>query len=163
SYAVAGAYTLSITITDSGGSSATVSSQIGVSSAGNTGVPLSMNEGSSFNGNVAQLAANPGAGATELINWGDGSSSYGQIVLGTGGTPVWVAGAHTFADEGQYLIQVKVTTAAGTVSSVFAIATVNDAPLSAAGTTFTALTNQPYTGAVAIFTDANPSAPASDF
>jgi putative cell wall-binding protein len=103
---------------------------------------------------------------TATVNWGDGSStSVGTITQPGGvGTPFEVTGAHTYAEEGDYIVTVTVS-GEGSTLVLSGMAAVSDAPLDA-GTPLTlaagpgVLTSFPT---VATFTDTNPVAPVSDF
>src|SRR5204862_5155166 len=74
-----------------------------------------------------------------------------------------VSGSHTYAEEGSYAVSVTVNDVGGGSASANGSATVADAVLTAAGTSFTATEGAGFSGVVATFTDANAGAPVSDF
>jgi hypothetical protein len=108
-------------------------------------------------GSAEYLANVPASFASASIVWGDGTAaSPGLVARGL------VTGSHTFADEGSYGVTVIVTDLDGT-TTIPALATVADAPLTAKPVSFTAAKKTTFTGTVATFTDANPSGMASEF
>src|SRR5262249_5550429 len=74
-----------------------------------------------------------------------------------------VSGANLYAAAGTYSIAVQIDDGGGSTAGAASSATVTDAPLTAAGTTITAVEGSPFSGKVATFTDANPFAVAGDF
>src|SRR5262249_31593459 len=74
-----------------------------------------------------------------------------------------VSGAHTYADEGTYAVAVQINDIGRASASVGTSATVADAPLAAQGATLAPVEGAPFSGIVATFTDANPSAALADF
>jgi hypothetical protein len=76
------------------------------------GVPASSFERSVFTGTVAAFtysAAGVQAGDfSASINWGDGSSSAGQIAASGSGS-FKVAGSHTYQDEGHFTVQISIS------------------------------------------------------
>jgi hypothetical protein len=130
------------------------------------GVAINAVEGQAFAGQAAATftdAGAPVASYTDSINWGDNSSSSGSF--SANGSQVTVTGGHTFQEEGSY--PVTTTFKQGTAFTVIVggTATVTDAPL-----TPVTITPPPSplqgiltTLQVASFTDANTSAPVSDF
>ena len=122
------------------------------------GVDITVTEGQSFTKKVADITGCNLAGAT--INWGDGTAvSVGSSDGGTG-----VQGTHTYAEAGTYNATVKYSCLnfSGQQTVTFQ-ATVQDAPLTAAGRDVTGVGGQTLTATVAHFTDANAGAPVSDF
>jgi hypothetical protein len=129
---------------------------VAVAAATVSGVDIAAVEGQSFTGNVVSGLACPVASAT--ITWGDGTSSAGTYDGSTG-----VQGSHTYAEEGTYSGSVSYTYMAarpcqGSTGTASFQATVQDAPLSAAGVNLSGTSGQPLSGVVAHFTDANPGA-----
>src|SRR5205823_963115 len=92
-----------------------------------------------------------------------GSTSAGTIQAnGSGGFDV--LGAHTYADEGSYALSIPIIDQGGSTASASSTATVNDAPLSASGTSLDATNGIAISNAiVAHFTDANPGATGDEF
>jgi hypothetical protein len=108
-------------------------------------------------GSAEYLARVPASFATASIVWGDGTpSSPGVVGRGV------VGGAHTYAEEGAYRMQVVVSDLDGTIT-IPATATVSDAPLTASAVSFTAVKKTTFTKTVATFSDANPAGKASEF
>jgi len=132
-----------------------------------SGVTLSAIEGASLTGAVASFSdPDSNAQADEYlatIAWGDGSSSAG-IITGTVGGPFSVSGTHRYAEAGANVVTVYITDATdpsnkGTVTSTLNVA---DAALSAS-CAMTANSLMSFRGTAATFTDADPSATASDY
>jgi hypothetical protein len=100
---------------------------------------------------------------TASINWGDGTTTSGTVVGANGSFAV--EGGHAYADEGQDNVVVTITHTADSVQiSPSGTITVSDAALAATGTNLTGTEGAALNGVtVATFTDANTSAPASDF
>jgi hypothetical protein len=125
-------------------------------------------EGQLFSGAVATFtdptAASTAAEYTATIDWGDLSpTSPGTIIKGSDGT-FTVNGTHTYVDEGTYSVLVTITDIDDATNGATANSTANvgDAALRAvcaAPANFT----QSFSGATAIFTDANPGATVADF
>jgi PKD domain len=116
-----------------------------------------------FNGTVATFSSGDTGPFAVTINWGDGSSS-SETFSPVKGSTYDVPGAHTYAHEGTYPFSVTVVDQSDkTSASVKGTATVADAPLSAQGTNVSATAGQPFSGAVATFSDADTSAVASNF
>ena len=113
--------------------------------------------------------ANPNALASDFtatINWGDGTNTTGTVVA-QNGSAFAVDGAHTYADEGKYTVDVSITDVGGSTASATSNANIADAAIIAQspglilGNSFRV--PNPHTITVATFTDANPNATASDF
>ncbi len=127
---------------------------------------------------VADYTVAPGA---ITVNWGDGSAvetlSASNVTATPSATTVLftITDGHVYAEEGTYQILISVNDDGGASTIIHAEATIADAPL-------TAVTPQPvvsttespiypvpefgtpiFTGPVGSFTDANPTAPLSDF
>jgi hypothetical protein len=97
------------------------------------------------------------------IDWGDGTTTAGTV-NGEDGSFI-VTGGHTYAEEGDYPLDVTVTdTADAEILPLSGTVAVADAPLTATGANVVA-TEGASTGqvTVATFTDANPDATAADF
>jgi hypothetical protein len=110
---------------------------------------------------------------TATITWGDGSTTVvtshaspaGQIVRDPG-VSTWfdVVATHTYAEQQLAIpVQVQVKDAGGAVGTGAGTMRIDDAPLTPARVTFTAIVGHSYTGVVAQFTDADPFAAWSDF
>jgi hypothetical protein len=138
-----------------------------------TGGSVTGTEGISGSFQVASLVdANPIAPATDftsgagsiLIDWGDGMTSSGTVLQPGGvGTTFFVQGTHTYAQEGSHTISVTVTDVGLMMASTTTSVTINDAPLSLSTNPIKVMAGMTFNGQVATFSDANPSAPLSDF
>jgi hypothetical protein len=107
----------------------------------------------------------PTATATEYLAtmaWGDGSSSPGTISGPTGG-PFSISGAHTYAEEGAYVVTAYISDADdASIRTVTSTVNVADAGLLAScATPANSVTS--YKSAVATFTDADSGRPASTY
>jgi len=134
-----------------------------------TGTTISASEGAAFSGSVGSFTTpDPKTTATEytaMIDWGDGTTNNGSISGPIGG-PFNVAGNHTYTEEGTYTVEVKITNIDTPTNTATAISTaiVADAALAAGALSVTSgVENVTRTIASFSFTDANPSAPATDF
>jgi hypothetical protein len=152
-YFQAGLFTLSVALTDVGGSTAIVVTTINV---GSNSLPITLNalsinstEGQNFSGVVATFTdTTPNTTPANSFN-----SSGGFAILGN----------HTYAEEGSYTLQVSLQSTSGATATAQSTAQVADARLFAAGTTINSSAGATFSGVVATFTDANSSAPLSDF
>src|SRR4029077_18954643 len=175
-YAEEGSYTVTISITDKGGStkSTTATATVADAALTATGTAVGATEGNSFSGQVTNFTdANPTAPLTDFttgtggasINWGDGTSATSGTVTqpGGSGTAFIVSGSHTYAEEGSYTVTISITDKGGSTKSTTATATVADAALTATGTAVGATEGNSFSGQVTNFTDANPTAPLTDF
>jgi hypothetical protein len=175
-YSDAGTYTVTVTLRDKGGSSATAMSTVTVADAplSAIGIALQLVEGSPFTGQVAAFVdANPKAtlatftagGGSVTIDWGDGSPVVPAILTqpqGPGSAFI-VSGSHTYTDERSYTIHVAVTDRGGATAQSLASALVLDAGLTASGVAVNAFDGTTFSGTVATFVDANPFAGLGDF
>jgi len=103
------------------------------------------------------------AGFTAEINWGDGATTTGTVVGGSGSFTV--EGGHTYADEGSDPASVTFTRTSDNVSATASgtITVGEDDVLAGQGTSFALKTNQAFSGTVATFTDTDTANVASDF
>jgi hypothetical protein len=133
-------------------------------------VAVSAVEGKAFSGTVATFTdsdasdpADTAASDAATIDWGDGSSTAGTVTS-LGGGQYSVSGSHTYADEGTPTVTVSITDPddPGGPATAAATATVTDAALTATGSP-DFVSNNPVSGTLATFTDANPGATTSDF
>jgi hypothetical protein len=168
-YAQAGSYTQSVTITDQGGNSAQVTGTVTVAAALTdiAGVAISATEGAAFSGVVASFVdANPAAAPADFtvaIAWGDGQTSAGTIAYDAANGVFTVSGSNTYAQAGSYSPTVSIHDLGGATALATASAAIADAPLTAAGVTLSATEGAPFSGLVATFTDGNPGAVPADF
>jgi hypothetical protein len=167
-YAEEGSYTVSVKITDAGGASASATGSASIVDAALTPLPTTVTplEGNAFSGVVASFTdADPNAVASDFtatITWGDGHTSTGTVA-GNGSGTFTVSGTNTYAEEGSFPISVQISDAGGATTTASSTANVNDAPLSASGTTVNPIEGNLFTGTVATFTDADPFGTASDY
>ena len=174
-YARAGSYLVTVRISYADDSSPAVAHAVdAVADAplSAQGTSMAAVEASAFAGTVASFKdANPAARAedfTATIQWGDGTTSTGIVVLDQVADRVVpgrfiVLGAHAYADEGSYPVTVTIVDAGGATATAASAATIFDAPLTAAGTVIQAVEGTTFAGMVASFTDANPNAQAPEF
>ena len=130
---------------------------------------LTATEGAAFSGTVASFTdPDPNGTAGEYvasINWGDGHTSSGTVIGGTGG-PFAVTGTHTYTEEGSYTATVSVNDTdnnyvKGTVQDSVSVA---DAALTAgAPKTVGSVEGAAFSGVVGTFTDGFSGAPLSDY
>jgi hypothetical protein len=168
-YTDEGNHTVSVSITDVGGATATATGSAGIADASLTAqgtTSISGTEGAAFSGAVASFTdANPNGALgdfTATIDWGDGQTSNGLIATGSNGSFL-VSGGHVYANEGNYSVSAQISDIGGATISATSSATIGDAVLSAQGTTVTATQGVTFSGVVATFTDANVGSPMSDF
>jgi len=132
-YAEEPSYTVTVSVTDDGGSTTSGSGTAKVADAPLTSsCAASSTSPQSFSGPTATFNdTNPsgtGADFTATINWGDASSSAGTITGGPGLSPYTVSGSHTYASTGIFTITTNVkddggsTTSASCTVVVFAFA-----------------------------------------
>jgi hypothetical protein len=172
-YAEEGSYSISVAVSDDGGSSTTINGSATVADAPLTGSTAATATGGVENLRAATLVgatftdANTGAPASDFttsINWGDSTPlDTSATVSGSGGS-YSVAGAHQYAEEGTYNFTITVSDDGGQTATITGSTTVSDANLepgtvSASG----GVEGVSPTSLSAMFTDANPGAPASDF
>jgi hypothetical protein len=167
-YSEGGAYAVTTTIQDQGGSSASAGASVVVSDAQLTAEGISINptEGSTFAGAVASFTdPDPDASVgeyTATIMWGDGTSSSGAMVVSPNGTFI-VNGVHTYREAGALALGVQITDAGGNNANVDANATVADAALAVAVPGIQATPGTLFSGFVTSFRDSNALSSSSDF
>jgi RHS repeat-associated protein len=129
------------------------------------GASLEEVEGVAFTQQVASFAAaRPGTTTrdfTATVDWGDGSTSVGDVVS-TGPGSYAVAASHTYAEDGTYPVEVAVTGRGAPPVAAQGSAWVDDAPLDAETTTATLTSGSTFGGALATFTEGRDDA-AADF
>ena len=175
-YAAPGTFAVTVRVDDSGGSTTSISTQATVRPsliALAPGSPVAATEGIATPAD--QIVATFSVGANlappiafaATVNWGDGSPTVAGTVAANGAGYSVLAPAHTYADQGAYVIHVVVTepsrpTVAATTAS---FAVVADAPLAAVAAPGVAGTERVPLADVVVgsFRDANPAAAADDF
>ena len=166
-YGEAGTKGISVTINDKGGANVNATNNASISEApiNATGQVVSAVEGSVFSGPVATFTdGNPGnnlADLTATITWDGSTTTAGSITYNNG--TYTVSGAHTYAEEGNQAISIKIYDAGALMTSTTATATIADAPITATGDNISPTVNVAFNGAVATFHDANINAPLGDF
>jgi hypothetical protein len=148
---------LLVTITDVGGSAASVSSQVNLFDPVliDPGVGVQTVAGSPFQGNVATFSTTDLRASTSeftaVINWGDGQSSSGTIV-GTGPGQFRVVGDHTYARPGSYTVSSTISDDEGQSVSDTSSAAVSTPPIAARGLAMAMDHRKSFSGKVATFT-----------
>ncbi len=105
-------------------------------------------------------AASPREGTTPTINWGDGTQpSSGTLDANTR----QLSATHTYAEEGVYHASFTYVNSDGFPETHPFDVKVQDAPLTASGTSVDATAGVPFTGQLATFTDADPNGEVSDY
>jgi hypothetical protein len=173
-YADEGNFTLAVQILDVGGASIAGSQRIAVADHPLTNlsiIPPTATEGKNTGiltlATFADFLGAPSSDFTAVINWGDGSTSTvsgSGIVAGSGGG-FRVQAAHTYAEEGNYTLAVKILDEGGASVSANRGIKVADAGLGNLGVFNPGATEGVGTGTftVATFADKNAGAPATDF
>jgi hypothetical protein len=96
--------------------------------------------------------AEPAGNYVATIDWGDGTTSSGTVVAGTGGT-FTVRGSHTYAEQGSYRGEVTVRHGTADPATGSGTATVADAPLRVSAVPVHAVQGTAFTGTVATVLD----------
>lgn len=169
-FADEGSWTVSVALSDNDGSGggATDAAQVADAPLSLASVPFTATEGVAFSGPVATLTdadvSAPASDHSAIVTWGDGSSSAATVVARGGGV-FDVDATHTYAEETSRALPVGVSVRddGGQSAAASQAVTVGDAALTASGTTLRGTEDQSFSGVVATFSDANPSAPATDF
>jgi hypothetical protein len=168
-YSEEGAYTLTVTVTDSTGATASGSASTSVADASLTvtGATISSVESTSVSGRVASFTDADTNGAvadfTASINWGDQTSSAG-VVTSDGSGGFLVNGSHVYAEEGAYSVTVTVSDTGGASATATSSAAVADAAIAltgVAGIREHHKTN--FTATLATLTDSDPNGTATDY
>ena len=136
-----------------------------------TPTPILENEGQAFTAQVGAFTDPNLLGTLSdfavTINWGDLSpTSTGTVTQAVNGT-FSVSGAHTYASEGSFPVTFSVKDSGGGLltAATGVNVTVNDAPLTAAGSSLVGSEGSaiPATALVATFTDTDPNGTVADF
>ncbi len=170
-YAEAGAYAVVVAIADAGGSMASarttgIVSAVVVPPLSALGTTILATERTEFTGVVATFTDAGPSGSigdfTADVAWGDGTDSPGTIQAVPGGGFAAI-GDHTYAVAGAYALIVTIVDQAGSTASAMTGATVTDLPITAQGIAVHASRGVPFSGVIASFTDADPSARVGDY
>jgi len=168
-YSEEGAYTVSVTVTDSTGATASGSASTSVADAALTvsGASVTAVEGAGFSGTLASFTdADPSGSVTDYsatINWGDQTSSAGTVTAnGSGGFVV--SGSHVYAEEGSYSVTVTLSDAGGANATTTSSAGVTDAAIALTGAPrFNEHHRTNFTATLATLTDADPGGTTTDY
>jgi hypothetical protein len=169
-YTLEGSYSVTVTvvktetkssITMSGKATATVTDVLAV-----TADDFSIVEGMQFSGTVATFTdsdtTTTAVDFSAVIDWGDGNTTAASTVSGGSGA-FTVTGAHTYAHEGSYTFTVTITESGNlATAAAMGTATVTDV-LAGSPLVFPASAKLTFKGAVATFTDTEPTNVAADF
>jgi hypothetical protein len=175
-YADEGSFTLKTTLTDDapGTATATASSTATVAEADALTVAASQptiaaTETTSFSGAVAVFndgnGTNVAGDFTATIDWGDGTATTPGTVSGGSGV-FTVSGSHTYAEDGLYIMAVKLAddTPGTATRTAQVIAGISEAALVATGVTVNGFELAPLTNVpVATFTHSGATEPAANF
>jgi ELWxxDGT repeat protein len=162
-YSHLGSYAVRVSVSLHGGAPVTATATATVDDAAfyvaRGSVPATA--GRAFHGVVATIQdTNPSGRAgdfTATIDWGDGTTSAG-VVRGRKAGGFEVVGDHTYAHTGPRTVQVHVTSVGGKTVTVQDVAAVKPVSLAGQGRTLIVFADKPFTGDLASFTDADPTA-----
>ena len=173
SYTKNAAYTVAVSVADSGGGSTSFTSTlyVGVTPPPSAGAlvgedpPINAVEGTQFSGPIGSFTDSDGnqnpALYSATINWGDNTQSAATI---TGTNPFTVSGAHTYLRAGSYAVTTTVYDTDGANFPISSTATVADAPLTLKYKyPVSATAGIPFTDPLIGFTDADPNGTAADY
>jgi PKD repeat protein len=173
-YAGTGTFTVTVTLSDDAPGTATAqvtsTAHVGTTALSVTTVNFSVAEHAVFNGTVATFTdsdkTKTPASFTATIDWGDATPTTTGVITGGSGS-FTVTGTHTYTDEQSFTFTVTVAeNSPGTSSgSATGTATVTEADVLSSGgaVTINATQGQPFTGAVANFSDTDTGNTAADF
>ena len=170
-YTEFGTYQVVMMVTDVDGAIGQATDTITVNDAPITATAIATTlaavEGSAFTGAVATFTdGNPDGHLSDFsatINWGDGSTSNGQISYDANNSTYTIDGTHTYPEFGNYPVSVAVADKGGSTSAASELMVVADAPLSPVPLTFTSIEGSRFTGTVGTFTDANSDGTVTDY
>jgi hypothetical protein len=174
-YVEEGSYQVRITITDTGGATASVTVPCTVADAAlvGTAIPVAATEGMLFGADLASFGdfdpaaeiGRPGnpygneGDYSATIDWGDNSDpSTGAISIDQENGVYLVNAGHAYVEEGTYHPHIKIHDVGGASTVVTGNVTVQDAPLHAFPRTASVAKGQPFSGTLLSFTDDDPNA-----
>ncbi|HEY5067724.1 MAG TPA: DUF4347 domain-containing protein [Xanthobacteraceae bacterium] len=153
-YAEEGSDNITVTVTDDGGSSTTITGTASITDAALTGSGVTENgtQDVSLTAPVATFTdANPNGSVSDFtatVTWGDGTAATSATITESGGV-FTVAGTHTYAIQGTYMPTVTIVDDGGSTATVTDTFDIVHAP-----PTMTAGGNATYIGAGAVTLDA---------
>jgi large repetitive protein len=175
-YLTPGPFTVTATVADAGGSTTAITTQATVKPSLVTaapGVPIVATEGIATTANQIIARFTDGGNIdsvtnyTATIDWGDGSATTAGTIVDNGSGYNVLAPAHTYAEEGTFVVHVTITDTDSPLTSALAanFAVVKDATLSAISAGHVSGTEGiPLSGVtVASFSDANPAGTTDEF
>jgi hypothetical protein len=161
----AGGYSVTVSIADEQGSTATISSHVTATLSGSQSETVQ--EGTPLSGVIAQYCSTTRPVTSATVDWGDGSGTDSNTAISQdtymGATCYQIVGTHTYAVTAAQPYQTTITPDAGSgASAVTGAMTVTDAPLSSSlDATFLAANSLSIPSSViAHVKDGNPLAPA---
>lgn len=166
-YAEDGTYAISVTINDASGGSITANTTASIAEAplSATGAAFSGQAFSPLNETVATFSQGSGAEAagdfSATINWGDGSSSPGEVSV-AGGT-YSVFGSHVYTATGVFGVNVRIDDLSSGSTTANSAATITAAPVASTAVAVVADEATTFSGPGVTFTQDGGSAPASNF
>jgi hypothetical protein len=162
--------TVTVTITDSSGTTLTASGTATITDAPLFSTPVTFVglAGTTFSGQVATFTDSNKVGVlsdySATINWGDGTGTSTGTITSNGPT-VSVSGSHLYKEAASYPVTVTIDDKGGASTTAASTGKINDAALVATATSVTASKGVPLaaTTVIATFTDGNSYAQATDF
>ena len=169
-YGEFGQYPMTVTITDSSGTTITANGTANISDAALSSAPVTFSglAGTQFSGEVASFTDSNKVGVlsdySATINWGDGSATSTGTITSVGPSLI-VSGSHLYTAAGTYTVTVTIDDAGGATTTATSTAKINDAALVATPASLTASKGVALaaTTVIATFTDGNAFAPMSNF
>ena len=128
---------------------------------GGLGLDLGVQEGVSFNQSVASFTGLSPDGVSAKIDWGDGTTSTGNVA-GDGANLI-VTGGHAYAQQGYFPTRITISDDSGPLGQATGEAIVADTQFTLASANITAFAGVPFTGTVATLTDLPSGDNAGDF
>src|SRR5262249_34637360 len=117
---------------------------------GGLGLSLGAQEGVPFSQSVASFVGLSPDGVSATINWGDGTTSAGNVA-GDGANLI-VTGGHAYAQQGYYPTRITISDDSGPLGQATGLAIVADTQFTLASANFAAFAGVPFTGTVATMT-----------
>ncbi len=131
-------------------------------------MPVSAVEGAAFAGTIATISGasaytTPEQTLYAVIDWGDGETSYGDVVKDEFGV-LSVAASHIYISSGEFIVDVTLYSMGGGEWTSQSTATISASQFSiTGGISTTTVLNAPYDRVLGTFTDSNIYRSASDY